>query len=95
MSKWIASGSVVMQTEEYRLRTGGLKSAAAILDGIELVLARTPTGAWKLSCAQLWSDGQSKAIAPSSETVEQAQYMAIIVAHNRIGELAQALPRVR
>lgn len=95
MSKWIASGSVVMQTEEYRYRTGGLKSAAAVLDGIELVLTRTPTGAWKLACAQLWSNGESKVIAPSDATVEQAQLMALMAAHTRIGELGQALPRAR
>lgn len=90
MSKWIASGSVVMQTEEYRFRTSELESA-----GIELVLTRTPAGAWKLACAQLWSNGESKVIAPSDSTVEQAQLMALITAHTRIGELGQALPRAR
>lgn len=93
--KWIASGSVVMQTEEYRFRTGGLKSAAAVVDGIELVLSRTPNGAWKLACAQLWSDGQSKVIAASDTLLEQAQLLALSAAYNRIGELGLALPRAR
>lgn len=89
--KWVESGSVVMQTEEYRLRTERSGNVA----GIELVLARTLKGAWKLSCAQLWGSGQSKVIAPSDTAKEDAQQAALVTAHNRLSELGSALPRMR
>lgn len=96
-SGWVETGSVVMQTQEYRYRTMNPTTKQGLHDmlagGIELVLTRAANGSWKLSCAELWSGGESKIIAGSDVDVSEAKIMALGAAYNRCGELMLALPR--
>lgn len=80
-----------MQTEEYRFKTEPSKVRDSEIGGIELVLSRTPNGAWKLACAQLWSNGESRVIAASDTPVEGAQLAALSVANERMMELSRSL----
>lgn len=79
---WVVTGSVISNTLVARLRTDG---------GIELVLSQAPSGAWVMTCKQLWSDGKVITVAPSDVTAEVAQVQALNAALSRLTELVRSL----
>ena len=84
--EWTTRGSAILQNEQHLLKTDG---------GLALVLSRTVQGTWVLSCAQLWSNGQSVVVAASETPPGIARQAAVFAAHDRISELGAALPRAR
>src|SRR5574340_331169 len=82
--EWEQTGSVVMQTEQYRLATTGL----------ELLLTRSAKGSWLLRCESLWSGAQLVVVGPSDATAEQSKLMALMKANERINELGRSLPAI-